>query len=80
MKGLTVGRMVHFVLMDNPKGGSDHRAGVVNEVHDDEFGTAGITIFLQEGDYSPHGLHTRQVIGTYSETMEPGSWHWIEPA
>lgn len=76
MKGLIEGRNVHFCLLDD----GSHRAGFVNQVLDADQGIASITIFLQEGDYSPTGLHTRRVIGTYSESKEPGTWHWIEQA
>lgn len=84
MKGLTAGRMVHYVLignemiarMGNPVMGS-HRPAVVVELAP-EAGRVELQVFLSRSD--GFTATSMNVIAVYAETNEPGTWHWIEPA
>lgn len=85
MKGLTAGRMVHYVLIGNEEfiaGGQKvlgtHRPAVVVDVKNMEIGKAELHVFVSKGDGY---IHSSIVVeAPYSEGGEPGTWHWIEPA
>mgnify|MGYP001609532508 FL=1 len=86
MKGLTVGRMVHYVAYGTPGGeyqAGAHRAAIVAEVKDAGMGVCVLMVI------NPTGIHFNTA--SYSEWKPaeqpgqgiatiPGTWHWIEPA
>lgn len=83
MDGLTEGRMVHYVLDRGPAEG-EHRPAIVTKVCPPEWGyedgAVQLTVFP---DWSNDGFDDGPCWATsihFSETKEPGTWHWIEPA
>jgi hypothetical protein len=84
-QGLTVGRMVHYVL---PEGRSlgEHRPAIVVRVWKDipsyPEGTVNLQVFTDgsnDGRDHAAGIVWRTSVH-YSEGKEPGTWHWIEKA
>ena len=85
MDGLTEGRMVHYVAYNNR-----HLASIVigyeippkvGDVQVDPV-TVDLAVFtnmLNVNGIKNFGLQFHQDI-VYSETKEPGTWHWIEKA
>ena len=75
MKGLTVGRMVHWVASPEwLQYVGKHLAAVVVDVCDLAAGKVRLNVMPSDGGHIPAQL------ATYSESLEPGTWHWIEPA
>lgn len=73
MKGLAVGRVVHYVAYGTPNGeykAGAHRAAIIAEIKDAESGECVLTIF------NPTGLHWNTA--EYSEKSIPGTWHFPE--
>jgi hypothetical protein len=79
MKGLTEGRMVHYVLSNG-----EHRPAVIVKVWDQETGMVNLQVILD-------GTNDRAVIDTskpmawetsrlFSAEPKPLTWHWIEQA
>lgn len=66
MKGLVVGRMVHY----RPRGSFAVRAAVVTEVLDKEKGDVHLMVF-HPGQMAPESKVP------YSELPYEGSWSWI---
>jgi hypothetical protein len=85
MDGLTEGRMVHYVAYNNR-----HLASIVigyeippkvEDVQVDPV-TADLAVFTNMRNVNGiknFGLQFHQEI-VYSESKEPGTWHWIEKA
>jgi hypothetical protein len=77
MKGLTPGRIVHYVF------GQDHRAAIVVTVQDQEAGVVNLSVFIDAKDFPPENEPPRNLWRPgipYSEEPKVGTWHWIEPA
>lgn len=87
MKGLTEGRIVHYVLPDG-----QHRPAIVVRVWDrnpdDPIGCCQLQVFV-DGSNDHHQISANEVgHGTVWRTSvrcdevgkAPGTWHWIEPA
>lgn len=74
MDGLTIGRMVHYVIHDG-----SHYAAIVTAVPDHEKGVIDVVVFPPS---KASALPATFVIepAQYSEGKEPGTWHWIERA
>jgi hypothetical protein len=74
MKGLTPGRMVHYV-----SGGAydrgQHLPAIIVEIHNSTMGVVSLQAFLN----SSQGMRWVNQI-RYSAEPEPDTWHWIEPA
>lgn len=81
MKGLTVGRMVHYVAYGTPGGeyaAGAHRAAVVTELVNFGIGEFEDSPEVTLAVFNPTGIHWNKA--GYSEGKEPGTWHWIEQA
>jgi hypothetical protein len=77
MKGLTIGRVVHYVLPDK-----QHRPAMVVRVHDQESGLINVTVFT---DWSNDGkfFDTRGIVHAQCVEHDPTgekirTWHWPE--
>ena len=97
IEGLTVGRIVHYVLEDGRCKG-DHRPAIVVRDWKADNGLCQLQVFTDgsnDGFKDVHIFHLKNderhefhtVPNTvwrtsvhYSETMEPGTWHWPERA
>lgn len=67
MKGLAVGRIVHYVDSEG-----EHKAAIVTAVHDEQ--SVNLQVFGQTEDPFPKCI-------LYSESgVLPRSWHWPERA
>lgn len=84
IEGLTVGRMVHYVLPLGPgKGG--HRSAVVACVHLEPAGAVNLHVFLN-GDkdgVTKDGKLVDRTFETYvpfDTKKGPGTWHFVEKA
>lgn len=90
MKGLTEGRIVHYVLQEGPNAGK-HRPAIVTEVKDPKAEVVlhwcNLTVFGIPGDFDQTGLsgiyrpgNTFNVVATDWESPIhlPGTWHWPE--
>ena len=81
IKGLTEGRMVHYVL---PYGDRKHRPAVVVQVWDYRYGTSNLVVFrdvLNDAQTCDDNAVVMMATSIhYSEGKEPGTWHWIEQA
>lgn len=89
MKGLTEGRIVHFVLPDG-----QHRPAIVVRVWNQDNGCANLLVFTdgtndRDFNRAEWYLNTKPiVVGAvvwatsiiHSEEPKPGTWHWIEKA
>lgn len=79
MKGLTEGRIVHFVVPEGPCAG-EHRPAIVVKVWDRDSGYVNLHVFFDgTNDGQIHGYPWQTSIA-YSEEPRPRTWHWIEPA
>ncbi len=82
MEGLTVGRMVHFVIPEKTRNAGEHRAAIVVRVFDQNSGSANLHVFLDGSNDEavvPQGNAWVTSV-PYSEEPEPRTWHWIERA
>jgi len=89
MDGLTIGRNVHYVLTgeegihwsDNDAAGK-HRMAFVVDVFNS--GLVELHVLLSMNDkfftLDRELKLTVNLNASYSETKEPGTWHWIEKA
>lgn len=79
IEGLTVGRIVHFVIP-----GGEHRAAVVSRVWNNHTGVINCTVFtdtLNDPVSFHFGKETVLVTSVnYSDEGLEGTWHWIERA
>lgn len=77
MEGLIEGRICHYVAFNGR-----HLAAIVIGVEDRQSGIVDIALFTNlpnvNGDKN-FGLQFHQNV-KFSETQEPGTWHWIERA
>jgi DNA-binding CsgD family transcriptional regulator len=83
MEGLTIGRMVHYVLPDGPARGQ-HRAAVVCAILDLASGVVNLQVFRNtdaSGAFGDGGrpLEWRTNVAN-NTTGAFGTWHWIERA
>lgn len=83
----TVGRIVHYVLsaddINKPQNEGQHRAAIVTNGPFGEGGAANLKVFLDGTNDGPGRDSTGMLWATtvnYSETHEPGTWHWPERA
>lgn len=67
VKGLTVGRVVHFVGVD-----VQHAAAIVTRVHDDK-GTVNLTVFADMEE-----PYFRCEVPYEEAATSAHSWHWAE--
>ncbi len=78
MEGLTEGRIVHYVAYNNR-----HLAAIVigvNPLPKPESGMVDLALFTNMRNAvgtKNFGLQFHEDI-SYSESKEPGTWHWIE--
>lgn len=81
MKGLTEGRIVHYVLPSGPSAGQ-HRSAIVVKVWQASGVCDGYINLLVFTDGSNDGLDCPlwATSKCYSEEALPDTWHWIEPA
>jgi hypothetical protein len=80
MKGLTEGRIVHYVLPSGPNTGA-HRAAIVVRDWKQANGLVNLQVFYDGANDNPH--HDRSPwLGSalYDEKGALGTWHWVEPA
>jgi hypothetical protein len=86
MEGLTIGRIVHYVMESGLSQGA-HRPAIVVRDWNKENGLVQLQVFTDSmsdryvaDDYefgnSPNVLHRASV--RYSENKEEGTWHWPE--
>jgi len=79
IKGLTEGRIVHYVLEDGNFPG-EHRPAIVVKVWDRENGTCNLRVFTDGPNDFPDNLdgilHCASVL--HDDDHEPGTWHFIE--
>lgn len=68
MKGLTVGRIVHFVGVD-----VEHTAAIVTRVLDKEKGIVNLTIFPDLEEPS-----VRSEVPYEEAATSAHSWHWVQ--
>jgi len=78
MKGLGLGRIVHYVM---PNG--EHRAAIVTKVSDKEAGIVCLHVFVMFAEAVQGWQSTSPNAGNaisvdYSETPETDTWHWPE--
>jgi hypothetical protein len=87
MKGVTEGRIVHYVLPDgNAKG--EHRPAIIvrvwnqSAVDEPDYAVCNLQVFTDStNDYPDNGSGTMWVTSAqYDDSKQDGSWHWIEPA
>lgn len=88
IKGLTEGRMVHYVLPDwhvKMQSVGEHRPAVVVKVWDNhaDNGCVNLQVFM-DGDGGDYNDGTDNVMWAtsilHSDEKEPGTWHFIEAA
>jgi hypothetical protein len=73
IKGLTEGRMTHYVLESGT-----HRPAIIVHVDDAGMGDVQLLVFVIQSDgYGDRQLERRAV---YDEEKQPGTWHFIEAA
>jgi len=86
MRGFTEGRIVHYVMPDG-----EHRPAIIVKAWDKEQSghdaCANLVVFLdgtndrEVANVSDDPQLTEwQTCKACSESMEPGTWHWPEPA
>jgi hypothetical protein len=68
MKGLVVGRIVHYVTNKGV-----HCAGIIVKVVNQQDGHCNISVFLPD----ENGVWIRLAV-PYSDTFDTNTWHWIE--
>jgi len=74
---ITIGSIVHFVMHAGPSRGEHRPAIIITEPIDD---IANLQVFIDgSNDGYPHSKPAIWMVNiSYSETMEPGTWHEIE--
>lgn len=72
MKGLGIGRVVHFVMNNG-----EHRPAFVVRVWDKENGTVNLQVFT-DGFNDNAAFVEWQTSVPYFEDQRPYSWHWPE--
>lgn len=75
MKGLTKGRIVHYV--EHSEDGGHHRAAVVTHVWGDNHGTINLFVFPDGSHPLENNIPTSVI---YDENHANNTWHWIEKA
>ncbi len=95
MKGLTEGRIVHYVLphSEHCRSGGEHRPAIIvrvwredEDIIPPENGDADLQVFTDcaEDFYPPHagyyGMFQMIAISFDNDKKLPGTWHWIENA
>ena len=78
MGGLTVGRVVHYVVSPG-----EHRAATITDVLDKEAGIVSLHVFWLARDNKTGSQFDKGIeMANYAPPTrnEPGSWHWIERA
>jgi hypothetical protein len=76
MKGLGIGRTVHYVAFGTPGGEYEAgacRAALITEVHSEEEDTAVVSLLV----VNPTGIHFRDEV-RYNAGNLAGTWHWPE--
>lgn len=82
MDGLQVGRIVHYVTWGSTGGESaagTHRAAIITAL--DNYG---LGEFLEHPQVSlcvlsPGGASFQRAVAYDGDTLQPGTWHWVEP-
>lgn len=74
----TIGRIVHYVIFNGK-----HRAAIVVDVTDTEalMPNIDLQVFLTPSEACVFNASDRfqwVPVARFSETMEPGTWHWPE--
>lgn len=67
MKGLVIGRIVHYVTTNS----KETCAAIVTGVVDQDAGTVNVMVF---SDLAGNAVQARNK--PFSENSEPGTWHW----
>lgn len=82
MKGLTEGRIVHYVLPDGKSQGAHRPAIVVRVWRQHEPCLVQLLVFVDgTNDYmTSDGLAQWRTSVHHDPDGKPGTWHWIEPA
>lgn len=82
MEGLTVGRIVHYVMPN-----SEHRPAIVVKVWNNINGLVNVRVFTDgENDHFPIGWHSEHpdwvTLIRFDDSPSPANntWHWIERA
>lgn len=84
IKGLSIGRIVHFVLPDGP-GKGEHRPAIIVNIWDKASGKVNLQVFMDgsndvptyyRDDYAPDTKWETSV--HHSDTHEPRTWHFPE--
>lgn len=78
MKGLGIGRVVHYVDSN-----TIHLAAIVTAVINKEEGLVGLTVFPYPGwpgfeSILSDGQKVLTFMVEFSEELRPGTWHWPE--
>lgn len=76
MRGVTPGRIVHYVAYGTPGGEYEagaHRAAIITQ---SIANTSRISLCV----FNPTGLHFVQHAAQDETDKAPGTWHWPEPA
>lgn len=79
MKGLQIGRIVHFVLRNG-----EHRAAMIVKIVNLELGIVNLTVFTDWGNdgtiYDTRGMVHEQSVpfGDQPLTQVARTWHWPE--
>lgn len=76
MDGLTIGRMVHYVIQESLSDHLLHRAAVITHVWSDN-GTVNLHVF-KDGSFP--GIQETPTSVMFSQEPKPNTWHWIEKA
>ncbi len=80
MDGLTVGRIVHFVISDELGGYYNLQEGeeypmIITRVKDKQKGIVNGQVFLDDAVY-----FAQDIVYSHSDEPLPNSWHWVERA
>jgi hypothetical protein len=79
LPGLIEGRIVHVVLdVRFERNAGKHRAAIVSEVLDAKGVIYAEVILTPEDRMIINRPTSYSMVPEYSETKEPGTWHWIE--
>lgn len=79
IKGLTEGRMVHFVLRDGPSAGQ-HRPAIIVRVWNKTSPTVQLQVFTDDANDRCPAVMWATSVPFDADGQRPYSWHWIEPA
>jgi hypothetical protein len=77
MKGLGIGRIVHYVLREREGPEGEHRPAIVVKVLNKERGIAELKPIAGSDDWGLINIATLTSVA-YSEVPRPGTWHWPE--